>query len=118
MKKFLTLFFSFSFMITLLQGCSQQKAASSQDAIQQSQNIKTLDEQVKYLVSQANTFVNSKNFEEGIKISQHILQNLDSNSSEAKTILEKAKAELKKLAEQKVAEVKSDLTNKINSLGK
>lgn len=118
MKNLLISFFFFSLVLASLQGCNQQKAASSQDAIQQSQKIKTVDEQVKYLISQANNFVNSKNFEEAVKISQHILQNLDSNSSEAKNILEQAKAELKKLAEQKVAEVKSDLTNKINSLGK
>ena len=118
MKNLLISFFFFSLILASLQGCNQQKAASSQDAIQQSQAIKTVDEQVKYLVSQANTFINSKNFDEAIKISQHILQDLDSNSQEAKTILEQAKAGLKKIAEQKVAEVKSDLTNKINSLGK
>ena len=119
MKKNLFFLFILGMTLTVLQGCSQQqKAATSQDAIQQAQAMKTVDEQVKYLVSQANSFINSQKFEESITIAQHILQNLDANSQEAKNIIQQAKAELQKTVEKKMAEVKTDLTNKINSLGK
>jgi fumarylacetoacetate (FAA) hydrolase family protein len=100
-------------------GCSQPpKAATAQDAIQQSEAKQTPQEKVDYLVSQANAFVNGKQFEEGIAVAQHILQKLDANSQEAKSIVERATEELAKVANQKVAEVKTDITNKINALGK
>jgi hypothetical protein len=118
MKKILSTFLCIG-LAAALQGCTQQpKAATSQDAIQQSQTLKTTDDQVKYLVSQANSFINSQKFEDGIAVAKHILQNLDANSQEAKSLLEKASIELQKSAEKKVNEIKSDLNNKINSLGK
>jgi hypothetical protein len=105
--------------LSVVSGCSQPpKAATAQEAIQQSEAKQTPQEKVDYLVSQANAFVNGKQFEEGIAVAQHILQKLDANSQEAKSILERATEELAKVANQKVAEVKTDITDKINALGK
>jgi hypothetical protein len=89
-------------------GCAK-KAANSQEAIATSQQMKTVDEQVKYLVSQANSFINSKQFDQAIQTAQHILSNLDQNSAEAKSIIEKAKAELQKAAQGAVADVQKKL---------
>lgn len=109
-----------AFLMLAVTGCSQQQkaAATPQDAIQQSTALQTVDEQAKYLISQANNFLNSKQYDDAITLAKHVLAKLDSNSQEAKSLLEKATAEMKKMAEQKIAETKSDLTNKINSLGK
>ena len=82
--------------------CSQQpKSANAQQAIDQSKSMKTVDEQTKYLVSQANLFVNSKDFDQAVQTAKYVLANLDANSQEAKNILEKAAEEMKKMAEQK-----------------
>ena len=54
--------------------------------------MKTVEEQVNYLVSQANAFINSQEFDQAIKTSQYILRNLDKSSEEAKGIIETAKA--------------------------
>ena len=89
-------------------GCAQ-KAANSQQAVQQSQQYQTVDEKVKYLVSQANQFLNSKEFNEAVSTAQYILSNLDKNSQEAKSILETAKAQLQQAAQGAVKDVSSAL---------
>ena len=50
-----------------------------------------------------------ENFDEAIKTAKYILSNLDSESSAAEDIIERAAAGLEKLAEQKMAEVKGKL---------
>jgi len=104
----------FSMLLVNLTGCAQQKAQDSQAAIEQSKSLKTVEEQVKYLVSQANSFVSSKEFDQAISTGKYILANLDSNSQEAKSIIEKATAEMKKMAQGAVNDVK----NKLGTLGK
>ena len=107
-------------------GCSQQQsAANSSQAIEKSQTLSSVQEKANYLVQQANSFINSKNFEDAISTAKYILANLDQNSSEAKSILQRAQEELKKLAEQKLGEVKAgankamdDAKNKLGNLGK
>jgi hypothetical protein len=91
-----------------IMGCAK-KAANSQEAIATAQQMKTVDEQVKYLISQSNAFINSKEFDQAIKTAQHILSNLDQNSAEAQSIIEKAKAELQKAAQGAVADVQKKL---------
>lgn len=99
-------------------GCAQKPtAANSSDAIQQSKQLKTVEEQVKYLVSNANSFVKSEKFDEAIKVSKYVLAELDQNSVDAKKILEKAQAELKAMAEKKVEEAKAELQKKMGNLG-
>lgn len=91
-------------------GCSQQpKAADSKAAIEQAKVMETVEEKTKYLVSEANAFVNNKNFDEAVKTAKYVLSNLDAESQEAKSIIEKATAEIKKMAEQKAEELKKSL---------
>ncbi len=96
--------------VLAVSSCSQQpKSASASQAIEQSKALQTTDAQAKYLIDQANAFVNSKNFDEAIQTAKYVLANLDANSAEAKSILEKAAAEMKKVALQKAEEVKKSL---------
>ena len=98
--------------VLAVSSCSQQpKAANSRQAIEQSKAMSTTQEQAKYLVSQANAFVNSNNFDEAIQTAKYILANLDADSAEAKSIIEKAAAELKNVAMQKTEEMKKSLGN-------
>ncbi len=100
-----------------LVGCAQQpKSASSQDAIQQAKNLKTVEEQVKYLVNEANAFVSSEKFDEAIRISKYVLSALDKDSLDAKNVLEKAQVKLKAFAEKKAAETKQGLKDKLGNL--
>jgi len=94
LKKNVTSLVAMALALTLsLMGCAQQpKSANSNDAVQQSKQLKSTEEQVKFLISEANAFINSEKIDEAVKTSQYILSKLDSNSSEAKSILEKAKA--------------------------
>lgn len=100
-----------SFIVSLAAfGCGQQ-VQSSQEAIELSKTKGIVEVQVQYLVKQANSFINSDNFEDGISTAKYILSKLDSNSTEAKSIIEKAQAELRRLGEQKVKEFKSKMGN-------
>ena len=112
MKKALLFIIAVSMIFVGLEGCSQQsKAANAQQAIDQSKSMKTADEQAKYLVGQANAFVNNKNFDQAIQTAKYVLANLNANSQEAKGILEKAAEDMKKMAQQKAEEMKKSLGN-------
>lgn len=102
-------------VLALSAGCAAPKpqAATADQAIEQSKSVGDVQAQAKYLISEANAFVNSQKFDEAIEAAKYVLANLDANSQEAKSILEKATAEIKKLAEQKAAELK----NKLNNIG-
>ena len=91
-------------------GCGQ-RAQNSSEAIELSKAKATVEAQAQYLVQQANSFINSDQFDEAIKTAKYVLSNLDSNSVAAQNIIEKAQAELKKLADQKIEEVKGKLGN-------
>ena len=102
-------------------GCGQAQkpqSANSAQAIQQTQSMPDVQAKVNFLVKEANAFLSSQKFDDAVNTAKYILSNLDKNSTEAKSILEKAQAELKKLAEQKVNEVKGDLQKTIGGLGK
>ena len=99
-----------SIFLMSVAGCSQQpKAADSQQAIEQSKSMGTVEAQTKYLIDQANAFVNSKDFDQAIQTAKHVLANLDTNSMEAKSVIEKATEEMKKMAQQKAEELKKSL---------
>jgi outer membrane PBP1 activator LpoA protein len=97
----------------MLAGCTK-KAASSDQAIANTQSMKTVQEKAYYLVAQANTFYKSKEFQQAIDAAQYVLSNLDKNSQQAKSLIEKAKAELTKLGQQKLDQLKG----KISGFGK
>ena len=93
-----------------MSGCAQQpKSANAKEAIDQSKSMKTVEEQAKYLVGQANAFLNSQNFDQAVQTAKYVLANVDANSQDAKSILEKATAEMKRMAQQKVEEMKKSM---------
>ena len=97
-------------------GCAQgPKSQNASEAIDHAQTLQSVEDQAKYLVSEANGFINSKQFDEAIKSAKYILSKLDAESKEAQSIIEKAQAELKKMAEEKAAEMKAKLNS---ALGK
>ena len=78
--------------IFMVLGCGQ-RAQSSSEAIELSKAKATVEEQAKYLVQQANSFISSDKFDEAIATAKYVLSNLDANSAEAKSIIEKAQAD-------------------------
>jgi len=109
MKRLFMRFVTLAMLVGFLAAGCAPKAADSQQAIAQSKTMKTADDQAKHLVGQANAFINSKNFDEAIKTAQYILSNLDQNSADAKSILEKAQAELQKSAQAAEGDMKNKL---------
>ncbi len=91
-------------------GCGQ-RVQSSAEAIDLAKAKATVEEQAKFLVQQANSFINGDQFDEAIKTARYVLSNLDSNSTAAQDIIAKAEAELKKIAQAKLDEAKSKLGN-------
>jgi uncharacterized lipoprotein YehR (DUF1307 family) len=87
-------------------GCGAQKEASSQAAIQKSQSMATIQQKTDYLVGQARAFINSKNFEQAVNVAQYTLSNVNSNSQEARALLEKAKSEIVAQANKAMADAK------------
>jgi len=90
-------------------GCSSKPLGSVNEAIQNSQTLKTVQEKADYLVKQAQIFYNSKDFQKAIDTAQYVLNNIDRESDPAKALIEKAKAQLQAAA-QKAA---TDATNKL-----
>ncbi len=74
-------------------GCSKRTASSS-EAIQHAKTLKTPERQADYLVSRAQAFVNSEDYQEAIKTAQYVLLSVDSRSLAAAGLLEQAKAKL------------------------
>ena len=77
----------------VLAGCTKQ-AASSSEAIQYAKTLKKPEQQADYLVSQAQTFVNSQDYQEAIKTAQYVLSSVDAHSHAATDLLEQAKTKL------------------------
>jgi hypothetical protein len=75
--------------ITLV-GCGAQKAESGTVAIDNAKAMKTTQEQTKYLLGQAQAFINTKEFQYAIDVLQYVLRYLDADSTEAKELLRKA----------------------------
>ena len=91
-----------------LYGCAK-KAASSQEAINNAQALQTTQQKIDYLVQQANAFIDSKEFQSAIDTAQYILANLDKNSQQAQSIIQKAKTQLEAAAKAAVADVQKNL---------
>jgi hypothetical protein len=91
-----------------LLGCAE-KATSSQDAIEKSKSYEGAEGQAKYLIKQANGFLDSEEFNEAIKTAQYVLRNLDDSSEEAKRIIEESRAELKEVATDAIEDAKRKL---------
>ena len=91
----------------------QEKAATAVEAIKQSEAMRSVQDKVNYLIGQANTFYNAKQFQPVVDIAQYILGSLDANSSPAQSLLEKAKQGLQSAAKSAV----SGVTGKLGTLG-
>ncbi|MBN3039821.1 MAG: tetratricopeptide repeat protein [Candidatus Omnitrophica bacterium] len=92
-----------------LSSCSPKKASSSNEAIDISKDIATAQEKADYLMGQAKAFYNSKQFQEAVDITQYVLRFVDTESQEAKDLLEKAKKELEAAAKGAVNDVKKSI---------
>jgi predicted RNA-binding protein with EMAP domain len=110
MKRLISAIIAMVLSLTLtLVGCTQKQAVSSKEAIETANTLETVNQKVDYLIQQARSFYNSKEFQEAVTVAQHILQYLDSNSQEAKNILERAKEALAAVAKGAVEDVKGKL---------
>ncbi|MDP8298506.1 MAG: hypothetical protein P9L88_01175 [Candidatus Tantalella remota] len=87
-------------------GCGAQKAGSSTAAIDYSKTLATVQEKTTYLVGQAKSFYNSKDFQGSVDIAQYVLRYLDKDSAAAKSLLQKAQEGLTAQLKQKAEEVK------------
>jgi hypothetical protein len=93
----------------LVAGCAQKKAASSSEAIDSAQAMKTVEEKVDYLVGQAQAFYNSKEYKDAVTTAQYVLTNLDKESRKALEILEKAKKDMAGAAQKALDDFKQTL---------
>ena len=81
-----------------------RKAATIQDAVKKAQTMNTAEKKTDYLLKQAQLFLDSKDFQGTIDLSQYVLRNVDANSKEAKTLVRKAQDAMtvqKQMAEAK-----------------
>lgn len=113
MKKYLLLgiMICVGVWLFLSNGCTK-KAASSSEAIQSSQTLKTVEEKTNFLINQAEAFYASKEFQKAIETAQYVLSNLNSNSQPAKDLIERAKAQLKAAAQKAVGDTSQKLFGK------
>ncbi len=110
MKKHIVVSLIFCFVLSVVGlGCGTKPAASSKEAITASAAFKTAQEKVNYLIAQAKAFYNAKDFQQAVDLAQYVLRYVDTNSQEAKSLLEKAKAELAAMAQKKVSDFKKNL---------
>ena len=93
----------------LLLGCVS-KAASSSEAVKQAETMQTVEQKTNYLISQANAFLNSKDYEDAVNTAKYVLANLDKESKQAMDILEKAKAKLAEAATGMMADMKKSVS--------
>ncbi len=98
----------------LLPGCSPKKAESSKEAIETAKSMKTPEQQANYLNKQAQAFFKSKEYNEAIKIAQHVLSQVDKESENAKKIIEDSKKQL----QAKVKNAVDDASKKLKNLVK
>ncbi|MFA5038676.1 MAG: hypothetical protein WC732_03240 [Candidatus Omnitrophota bacterium] len=79
--------------VVSMAGCAK-KASSSSEAIAQAQTMQSVNQKVDYLAGQANMFLDSREYSEALKTANYILSNVDSNSQQAKDIVQKAQERL------------------------
>jgi len=94
----------------VLTGCGVKKAESSREAISVAKTIETTEQKVNYLVGQAKSFYNSKEFQGAVDIAQYILRYLDRDSQQAKDLLQEAKEALTSKVRGAVEDAKKGLS--------
>ncbi len=92
-----------------LVGCGSEKASSPKAAIEHAKTLQTTVEQVNYLISQAQAYYNSKEFQGTVDLAQYVLSYLDSDSQAAKDLVTKAKEAITAAASAAAEAAKSKL---------
>ena len=78
MKRILTMMFILGLCCSFaLSVFAQEEVQIGKEIIAQAQSLKTVKEKIDYLISQAQTFYNSENFQDVVEIAQYILQYLE-----------------------------------------
>ncbi len=93
---------------SLVAGCAQQ-AKSASEAIEHAKTLPTPQAQADYLVGQARSFLNSKEYQEAMQAVQYVLSSVDSNSKAASDLLEKIQKQLAGDAQKAVGDAKKQL---------
>lgn len=75
-----------------------KKAASGSEAISNTQTMQTTQQKMDYLISQGNAFLNSRQYEDAVQVARHVLADLDKNSAQAQSLIDKAMAQMKETA--------------------
>lgn len=92
---------------------SQKVADTAQEAINVAEQLQTVAEKVNYLMTQAQSFYDSQQFQQVVAVTQHILGSLDANSPGAKDLLAKAQAKLQSAVQGGAQSV----TNQLGTMG-
>jgi len=92
-------------------------AESSKEAMATASSLANVQEKKDYLMKQAKTLYDSKKFQDVVDIAQYILKSLDTESSEAKSLLEKAKQALVEKTQAVVGGAVGDIKAKLPGLG-
>jgi outer membrane murein-binding lipoprotein Lpp len=99
----------------LVSGCSKDGTAlSSAEAIDIAKTLESTQEKIDFLTKEANALYRSEKFQDVVDITQYILTYLERDSKTAKDLLDKAKAKLLQIAQERAGE----LENKLDSFGK
>ena len=75
---------------------------NAESAIFHLEALETKQEKVLYLLDEGEVFMKNLKYQDALKVSQHILKELDSESKEAKTLFEEAQ---QKIEEETVSEI-------------
>ncbi|HSV43032.1 MAG TPA: hypothetical protein VLJ10_00615 [Candidatus Bathyarchaeia archaeon] len=106
-------------VLLIVSGCAKQpKTANSSEAIAASKQLESVEKKVQYLASEAQAFLSQEKYQEAINTAQYILNDVDQNSKAAMDVIEKAKAQLTKMAGEAAAKVESDVKGVLGGLGK
>ncbi len=107
----LTILLVMLYVTAFVAGCSkpQPTAATSSEAISQSESLQTADAKARYLVDQANAFIAGKQYNDAMQTAQYVLSNVKADSEEAKAALEKAASKLKDSAQEMASTAQGEM---------
>lgn len=86
-------FFFLIVPVFLACGCAG-KASSGNDAILQSQQMKSVRHKYDYLIGQARIFMGRQQYADAVKTARYILSSIDSTSEKAKDVLFKSQEQM------------------------
>jgi len=74
-------------------GCAEQQE-SAKEVINESEALESTEDQVEYLIQEAEAFLEEDLYAEARSVAEHVLDNLDSASKEAQDIVKKASSKM------------------------